>query len=57
MQNLKKLYKSDKFPIFIYIIFFTIIHILMKKSIDDIFFSSACTDINLFEYLSQRHHE
>ncbi len=55
MQNLKKLYKSDKFPIFIYIIFFTIIHILMKKSIDDIFFSSACTDINLFEYLSQRY--
>lgn len=55
MQNLKKIYKSDKFPFLIYIMIFAIINILMKKSIDDIFFSSACTDINLIEYLSQRY--
>lgn len=54
-ERISKIYKSDKFPLFMYTAFYAIIHILMVKSIDDIFFSTACKNTNLFAFLLQRY--
>ena len=57
MEKIKKIYKSDNFPFFIYIVFIAIIHIFMTKESDDIFFSTICSNsnISLFEFLRQRY--
>lgn len=57
MEKIKKIYKSDNFPLFIYIVFIAIIHIFMTKESDDIFFSTICSNsnISLFEFLRQRY--
>lgn len=52
---MKKIYESEKFPIYVCMIIYTIIHLFMIKGIDDLFFSTACESINLFEFIAQRY--
>lgn len=54
-NKIKKLYKSDNFPILIYTAIYAIIHIFMKKSIDDVFFTNACNNTNIFNFLVERY--
>lgn len=54
-EKLQKVYKSDKFPLLIYTAIYAIIHILMTKSIDDLFFTTACNNTNIFNFLIGRY--
>ncbi len=54
---LKKIYQSDKFPLFIFAIIMACIHIFMQKHGDDITFSNMCTNTDLWSCLALRYQE
>lgn len=51
----KKIYKSDRFSFFIFIIIVSFLHIFMKKINDDLFFSTVCNQTSLSNYLFIRY--
>ena len=54
-ENLKKLLKSEKIPIFIFMVVIVILHIFIQKENDDLYFSTVCENIGLFDFLGQRY--
>lgn len=54
-ENLKKLLKSEKIPIFIFMVVIVILHIFIQKENDDLYFSTVCENIGLFDFLEQRY--
>lgn len=54
-ERIKKIYHSDKFPLIVFIVIISFIHIFMKKEHDDIVFSTVCNDISLLQYLVERY--
>ena len=55
-NKLKKIYKSNTFPFLVYIFLMICFHFLMQKTgTDDIFFSNACNNTSLWEYLLNRY--
>ncbi len=56
VSKLKKIYKSNSFPFLVYIFLMICFHFLIQKTgFDDIFFSNACNDTSLWEYLINRY--
>ena len=54
--KIKEWYKSDKFPLMVFIILISIIHIFMRKVGDDLFFSASHKDIiSFFQFLIERY--
>lgn len=55
-EKVKKIYQSDAFPIFLFLALMLCIELFMTKEGDDIFFSSACDNRGLVNYLSERYY-
>ena len=54
-RKIKKIYKSDKFPIYIFLFILAIIHINIKLEGDDIWFSTCCQNTTFFDYMVNRY--
>lgn len=55
VENFKKLLKSEKIPILIFMVLIAILHIFIQKENDDLYFSTVCENIGLFDFLGQRY--
>lgn len=55
-EKVKKVYQSDLFPMFLFLALMLCIEMFMTKEGDDIFFSSACNNKGLINYLLERYH-
>ena len=55
LEKAKKIYKSDRFPIYIYILILAIVHISIKLEGDDIWFSTCCQNTTFLEYMINRY--
>ena len=54
-ENLKKLLKSEKIPIFIFMVVIVTLHIFIQKEYDFLYYSTVCENIGLFDFLEQRY--
>ena len=55
MLKIKKICKSDKFPIYIYVLIVAIVHIIMTKQGDDLWFSTCCENTSFVNYIINRY--
>ncbi len=55
IEKIKKIYKSDKFPIYIFLFILAIIHININLEGDDIWFSTCCQNTTFFDYMVNRY--
>lgn len=55
VENLKKIFKKEKVPILIFMLAIAILHIFIQKENDDLYFSTVCENMGLFEFLGQRY--
>ncbi len=55
LEKIKKIYKSDKFPIYVYVLILAIVHITVKLERDDIWFSTCCQNTTFIDYMINRY--
>lgn len=55
ITRIKEYYKSDKFPLILFVISMSLSHIFMQKNNDDLVFSAACNNTSLFQFLINRY--
>ena len=54
-EKVKNILKSEKIPILIFMVAIIVLHFFIQKENDDLYFSSVCDNIGLFEYIGQRY--
>lgn len=54
-EKLKEILKKEKIPFLIFIVLIILLHIFIQKENDDLYFSTVCENVGLFDYLSQRY--
>ena len=54
-EKLKEILKKEKIPFLIFIVLIVILHIFIQKENDDLYFSTVCENVGLFDYLGQRY--
>lgn len=57
LEKIKKIYKSDNFPIYFYVLIVAMIHITVKLEGDDVWFSTCCQNTGFLEYMINRYQE
>lgn len=55
MEKIKKIYQSDNFPIYVFLVIVTIIHVSVRKYGDDSIFSTCCENTDFFSYIIERY--